>query len=196
MTTYAVTNELKTYNVRAFAEALTNHRNSFYLMGFQGVAYSGSDTTPDDLVITEGASIDDILNPLFFKKVNFSSANSKVSYVVPDNLNGTLTMYSQRYREVTEANMLTEGVRHLYIEVEIPKDDILVNDVVRGFGLVADLVETGGSIATGDSYLAAEVDLAAGSPTPSNFLLYYENVTKFTRVSTEAGEQFRSVLAF
>lgn len=192
MAVFATTNELKTETAQALVERWTDpSTGSLYLFVSKGNAYSGSDTLPDPLPLTETATATDIAEPLFFKKVNLAGANSEIQYVKPDP-SGTITMYSQRYSEVLAANIYAEGVRHIFIEVEIPANDILLSDTVRGFNLISNLKTAGGTLATGDSYLASEVDL---TDTTGNRLLYLENKAKYERVQTEAGELIRIIIA-
>lgn len=192
MPVFSTTNELKTQTCEALVSKWTDvSTGSLYLFVSKGNPYSGTDTLPDPLPVTETARATDIANPLFFKKVNLAGANSEIQYVVPD-ATGTITMYSQRYREIAAANIYAEGVRHLFIQVEIPANDILLADEVRGFNLISDLRTTGGTLATGDSYLASEINL---EDTAGNRLLYLENKSKYERVPTQAGELIRIVFA-
>jgi hypothetical protein len=192
MAVFATTNELKTETCQALVERWTNPTTgSLYLFVSKGNPYSGNDTLPDPLPVTETAKAIDIINPLFFKKVNLSGANSEVRYVVPDP-NGTITLYSQRYREVAAANIYDEGVRHIFIEVEIPANDILLSDTVRGFNLISNLRTTAGTLATGDSYLASEINLGDST---GNRLIYLENKAKYERIQSEAGELVRIIFA-
>ena len=63
MATYSTTNLLKTYQALALRTLLLSTGRSMYLCGYEGSAYTGTDTIPDDLVITEAATISDIVNP-------------------------------------------------------------------------------------------------------------------------------------
>lgn len=193
MSTFGTTNALRSLQALALTKYLTDNSisGSFYLFVSKGNPYSGSDQLPDELPIIEAAEATDISNPLFFKKVNKAGANSLMKFVVPD-VNGNITLYSQRYREVSDADIFTEGARHIFIQVEIPANDILLSDTVRGFNLIADLYTTAGSLATGDSYLASEIDL---TNTLGNRLLYLENRAKYERVQNEAGELVRIIFA-
>lgn len=192
MTVFATTNQLKTEVCKALVNSWTDiTTGSLYLFVSKGNPFSGGDTLPDPLPVTETAKATDIAAPLFFKKVNLAGANSEVQYVVPDN-SGTISLYSQRYREVAEADIYDEGVRHIFIEVEIPANDILLSDTVRGFNLISDLRTTGATLATGDSYLASEIDL---TDTTGNRLIYLENKAKYERVQSEAGELVRIIFA-
>lgn len=193
MSTFGTTNDLRTLQALALSRYLTESAisGSFYLFVSKGNPYSGDDTVPDELPVIETARADDIANPLFFKKVNKSGANSQMRFVVPDP-NGNITLYSQRYREIDDVDIFTEGVRHVYIEVEIPANDIILSDTVRGFNLIADLYTTAGNLATGDSYLASEINL---DNTLGNRLIYLENKAKYERIQTEAGELVRIIFA-
>ena len=191
MALFSKTNEARTLQAKTLYEYLTDgSTGSFYLMVSEGVAYSGGDTVPDDLSVTESATVSDIQNPLFFKKIG-SAGNSKVQYVKPD-ASGDVTIFSQTYSVVADADIFTDGVRHLYIDCLITTNEIAVSDTVRGFALVADLYLPGSVLATGSSYLASEVDL---TDTSGNRLVYLENVEKYERVSTSDGELFRTILS-
>lgn len=193
MPTFGTTNNLRSLQALALTRYLTESAisGSFYLFVSEGNVYSGTDTLPDELPVIETAQADDIANPLFFKKINKSGANSQIRFVVPDP-NGNITLYSQRYREVADAEIYNEAVRHIFIEVEIPPNDILVSDTVRGFNLIADLYTSDGFLATGDAYLASEIDL---TNTSGNRLIYLENRATYERIQTEAGELVRIIFA-
>jgi len=192
MAVYSTTNELKTEICKAIVNKWGDvTTGSLYLMVSKGNTYSGDDTLPDPLPITETARATDISNPLFFKKVNISGADSVLQYVIPDP-NGNITMYSQRYSQVAESDIFEKGVRHLFIQVEIPPNNIPLSDTVRGFNLISDLVTTSSTIATGDNYLASEIDL---TETIGNRLIYLENKATYERAQNEAGELFRAIIA-
>jgi hypothetical protein len=193
MSTFGTTNDLRTLQALALTKYLTDASisGSFYLLVSRGNPYSGNDTLPDELPAIETAKANDIANPLFFKKINKSGSNSFMQFVVPNN-EGNITLYSQRYSEVVESEIFNEGVRHIFIEVEIPANDIALSDTVRGFNLIVDLYTTAGNLATGDSYFASEIDL---ENTSGNRLIYLENKAKFERIQTEAGELVRIIFA-
>lgn len=190
---YSQTNQLKTLQAKALVDYLTDVSisGSCYLMVSEGVAYV-ADPIPDDLSITESATVDDVLNPLFFKKINLSGADSSVKYVKPDTA-GLISAYSQRYSEVAEADIFDENVRHVMLRVNIPKNDINISDTVRGFAIVADLITAASTLATGDKYLASEVDL---TDTTGNRLLYLENRTAYERIGTNDGEFVQIIVTF
>lgn len=191
MATSSSTDLQRTWTLRSDVYYGQNVGN-LYLMVSQGNPYSGADTSPDELPITETATITNIPNPLFFKKINQSGSDSFMNYVMPDS-EGSIVMYSRRYREVPEAEIFENSVRQLYIEIEIPVNDILVSGEVRGLNIVGDLYTDAGMLATGDSYLYPQVDI---TNTLGNRLLYLQNIVKYERVQTEAGELIKILISY
>jgi hypothetical protein len=195
MAYFTKTLQSRTLQAKTFVNYLTNATTgSFYLLLFKGNAYPSGDTSPIDLPVTDLATIQDVSNPLAFKKINYNGSDSKMKYVIPDSANGTINLYGQKYKEIDEADIFINTVRHIYIEVLIPANDILVSGPVRGVALVADIIDpVSGDILTGDKYLASEVDLES---TNGNWLVYIENIEKYERVASEGGELIKMILSF
>ena len=192
MATYALPNQARTVQTVALVSYL---EDKCYLMISQGNSYGAGITIPTDLAVTESATISDINNPLFFKKINKAGADSKMLFVKPDPT-GTISIYSQRYTEVLEANVFTENVRHIYIEVLIPANNVAISGIVRGAAIVSSLREDDGTVdgiaITDDVVFAANVNFTS---TTGNHLVYLENIEEYNRSATAGGELFRIILA-